>query len=60
MKNIAKFLSIIAFVCVGSLTSCDTDAIGTLYDKKALAEGKPTDNTKVTFELPPEVKPYAE
>lgn len=37
-----------------------TTAIGTLYDKKALAEGKPTDNTKVTFELPPEVKPYAE
>lgn len=32
MKNIAKFLSIIAFVCVGSLTSCDTDAIGTLYE----------------------------
>ena len=34
--------------------------IGTLTDKKLLLEGKPTENTKVTFELPPEVKPYAE
>ncbi|MBP3359930.1 MAG: hypothetical protein J6N52_03680 [Clostridia bacterium] len=36
-----------------------TTAIGTLYDKKALADGKPTENTKITFDLPEGVKDYA-
>ena len=34
--------------------------IGTLYDKRALAKGESTENTKITFELPPEVDKYAE
>lgn len=37
-----------------------TTVIGTLTDKKLLLEGKPTENTKITFDLPPEVKQYAE
>ncbi len=37
-----------------------TTAIGTLYDKRALANGESTENTKITFELPPEVDKYAE
>lgn len=37
-----------------------TTAIGTLYDKRALAKGESTENTKITFDLPPEVDKYAE
>lgn len=37
-----------------------TIALGTLYDKRALAKGESTENTKITFELPPEVDKYAE
>lgn len=36
-----------------------TTAIGTLYDKRALARGEATENTNVTFTLPPEVEKYA-
>lgn len=36
-----------------------TTAIGTLYDKRALARGEATENTNVTFKLPPEVEKYA-
>lgn len=36
-----------------------TIALGTLYDKRALAKGESTENTKITFELPPEVDKYA-
>lgn len=37
-----------------------TTAVGTLYDKRALAKGKITDNIKVSVELPPEMIKYAE
>ena len=37
-----------------------TTALGTVYDKRALAKGESTENTKITFELPPEVDKYAE
>lgn len=37
-----------------------TTAIGTLYDKRALAKGESTSNTAVTFTLPDEVSEYAE
>ena len=37
-----------------------TTAIGTLYDKRALSKGESTENTKITFDLPPEVNKYAE
>ena len=37
-----------------------TTAIGTLYDKRALSRGESTENTKITFDLPPEVNKYAE
>ncbi len=33
--------------------------LATLYDKRALARGESTENTKVTFELPEEVKEFA-
>ena len=33
---------------------------GTAYDKRALAKGESTDNTKITFDLPPEIDKYAE
>lgn len=36
-----------------------TTVIGTLYDKRALAQGENTDNVKLTFSLPPEVDDYA-
>lgn len=35
-----------------------TTAIGTLYDKRALAKGESTGNTKVTIELPKEFGDY--
>lgn len=35
-------------------------AIGTLYDKRALAEGSSTDNVSVTVKLPEGVEEYAE
>jgi len=34
--------------------------IGTLYDKRALAKGESTDNTRVTFTLPKELDDYAD
>lgn len=37
-----------------------TTAIGTLYDKRALARGESTNNTKVEFKLPEGVEDYAE
>lgn len=37
-----------------------TTVIGTMFDKRALALGESTDNTKITFELPPGVDEYAE
>ena len=37
-----------------------TTAIGTLYDKRALSKGESTENTKITFDLPPEIDKYAE
>lgn len=37
-----------------------TTAIGTLYDKRALAQGESTDNTKIEFKLPKGVDEYAE
>ncbi len=37
-----------------------TTAIGTLYDKKALADGNSTENVSVEIKLPPEVNEYAE
>lgn len=36
-----------------------TTAIGTLIDKKRLIEGDSTENTAVTFKLPPGVEEYA-
>lgn len=36
-----------------------TTAIGTLYDKKALSDGKATSNTEVTFKLPKGFDEYA-
>lgn len=36
-----------------------TTAIGTLYDKKALADGDATENVKVEVKLPPGVDEYA-
>ena len=36
-----------------------TTAIGTLYDKRALAKGETTQNAKITFTLPEELKSYA-
>lgn len=37
-----------------------TTAIGTLYDKRALAKGESTENTKITFDLPQGVDEFAE
>ncbi len=37
-----------------------TTALGTVYDKRALAKGESTDNTKITFDLPPGVDEFAE
>ncbi len=37
-----------------------TTAIGTLYDKRALAKGESTNNTKVIIQLPEGVDEYAE
>ena len=37
-----------------------TTAIGTLYDKRALAKGESTENTRITFDLPPGVDEFAE
>jgi methylthioribose-1-phosphate isomerase len=37
-----------------------TTAIGTLYDKRALAKGESTNNTKIVIELPEGVDEYAE
>lgn len=37
-----------------------TTAIGTLYDKRALAKGESTENTSVTFKLPEGIMKYAE
>lgn len=37
-----------------------TTVIGTLYDKKALADGKPTDNVEVSVKLPEGIDEYAE
>ena len=37
-----------------------TIALGTLYDKRALAKGESTENTKITFELPQGVDEFAE
>lgn len=36
-----------------------SSALGMLYEKRALALGEATENTKVTFELPEEVKDFA-
>ena len=33
---------------------------GTAYDKRALAKGESTENTKITFDLPSEVNEFAE
>lgn len=37
-----------------------TTAIGTLFDKRALADGKPTDNVEVSVKLPEGIDEYAE
>lgn len=37
-----------------------TTAIGTLYDKRALALGESTENTKIEFKLPKDVEEYAQ
>lgn len=37
-----------------------TTALGTVYDKRALAKGESTENTKITFDLPPGVDEFAE
>ena len=37
-----------------------TTAIGTLYDKKALTDGKATSNTEIMFRLPEGFDEYAE
>lgn len=37
-----------------------TTAVGTLYDKRALAKGESTNNTKVLIQLPEGVDEYAE
>lgn len=37
-----------------------TTAIGTLYDKRALAKGENTENVKVEFKLPKDMMKYAE
>lgn len=37
-----------------------TTAIGTLYDKRALAKGESTENTQVEFKLPKDMMRYAE
>ena len=36
-----------------------TTAIGTLYDKRALARGEATENTRVTVDLPEDIEKYA-
>ena len=37
-----------------------TTALGTVYDKRALAKGDSTENTKITFDLPSGVDEFAE
>lgn len=37
-----------------------TTALGTVYDKRALAKGESTENTKITFDLPSGVDEFAE
>lgn len=37
-----------------------TTAVGTLYDKKALADGNSTDNVSVSIKLPEGIEEYAE
>lgn len=37
-----------------------TTAVGTLYDKRALAQGESTDNTVIRIKLPEEMNEYAE
>lgn len=37
-----------------------TTAIGTLFDKRALADGKPTDSVEVSVKLPEGIDEYAE
>ena len=37
-----------------------TTAIGTIYDKRALAKGESTENSNITFKLPKELNEYAE
>ena len=37
-----------------------TTALGTVYDKRALAQGESTENTKITFDLPQGVDEFAE
>lgn len=37
-----------------------TTAIGTLYDKRALAKGESTENTTISIKLPDEMNEYAE
>lgn len=37
-----------------------TTALGTLFDKRAMAEGKPTDNVEVSIKLPEGIEEYAE
>lgn len=37
-----------------------TTALGTVYDKRALAKGESTENTKITFDLPQGVDEFAE
>ncbi len=37
-----------------------SSALSQLYDKRALARGEATENTKIVFELPKEVKAFAD
>lgn len=55
-NDIARKLSALQLHDIKALTT----AIGTLYDKRALAQGESTDNTKIEFKLPKGVDEYAE
>ena len=56
LKRLERAIDEEEYIPVNQLTT----AIGTLYDKRALARGESTENTKITFDLPPEVSDYAE
>lgn len=54
-KTIVMKLKEMQLQKIGELST----VIGTLYDKRALAKGESTENTKITFSLPEELSDYA-